>query len=347
MIFSGIGIWLLIKNLQIKNSGFIKNDMLSFSLILGFVGVYVSSTFVRLEVFASIGIIILASLGLTFLVREFFQNDYHSKKPLSKILQIPFVIGIIILLTVPMVYPINSTPSSVSSMPPTIMNGGTSFHLATNDWLDALDWIKENTPKDAVIASWWDYGYWISTMGERASLADNSTIHTHIIENIAKMLLNSPDIAWYNLNEMQADYVLIFVSGEKLNIDTPESYYILSGGGDESKKQWFMKIAGYDLSKYLEADGISGTDYFWNETLLGKMTPFSLLGYVNPNNPNQQSSTLVSGMIGVYEKDIKFPADGDGPLRLVYASSSFTEEKVGPMLGIFIYEVNKDFKPLS
>jgi len=347
MIFSGIGIWLLIKNLQIKNSSFIKNDMLSFSLILGFVGVYVSSTFVRLEVFASIGIIILASLGLTFLVREFFQNDYHSKKPLSKILQIPFVIGIIILLTVPMVYPINSTPSSVSSMPPTIMNGGTSFHLATNDWLDALDWIKENTPKDAVIASWWDYGYWISTMGERASLADNSTIHTHIIENIAKMLLNSPDIAWYNLNEMQADYVLIFVSGEKLNIDTPESYYILSGGGDESKKQWFMKIAGYDLSKYLEADGISGTDYFWNETLLGKMTPFSLLGYVNPNNPNQQSSTLVSGMIGIYKKDIKFPADGDEPLRLVYASSSFTEEKVGPMLGIFIYEVNKDFKPLS
>ena len=185
------------------------------------------------------------------------------------------------------------------------------------------------------------------TMGERATLADNSTIYTNIIENIAKMLLSNPDTAWNTLNEMQADYVLIFISGEKLNVDTLESYYILSGGGDESKKQWFMKIAGYDFSKYLEADGISGTDYFWNKTLLGKMTPFSLLGYVNPNNPNQQSPTLIPGMIGVYEKDIKFPADGDGPLKLVYTSSSFTEEKVGPMLGIFIYEVNKDFKPLS
>ena len=161
------------------------------------------------------------------------------------------------------------------------------------------------------------------------------------------MLLSDPDTAWNTLNEMQADYVLIFVAGEKLNIDASESYYTISGGGDESKKQWFMKIAGYDLSKYLEVDGISGTDYFWNETLLGKMTPFYLLGYVNPNNPNQQSPTLVPGMIGVYEKNIKFPVDGDGPLRLVYASSSFTEEKVGPMLGIFIYEVNKDFKPLS
>ncbi|NWK08103.1 glycosyltransferase family 39 protein, partial [Marine Group I thaumarchaeote] len=50
MIFSGIGIWLIIKNIQNKNSSFIKNDMLFFALILGIAGVYVSSTFVRLEV---------------------------------------------------------------------------------------------------------------------------------------------------------------------------------------------------------------------------------------------------------------------------------------------------------
>ena len=41
-----------------------------------------------------------------------------------------------------------------------------------------MEWIKNNTPKDAVVAAWWDYGYWISTMGERATLADNSTIST-------------------------------------------------------------------------------------------------------------------------------------------------------------------------
>ena len=37
MIFSGIGIWLIIKNIQNKNSSFIQNDMLFFSLILGIV----------------------------------------------------------------------------------------------------------------------------------------------------------------------------------------------------------------------------------------------------------------------------------------------------------------------
>ncbi|MGY5151566.1 MAG: STT3 domain-containing protein [Candidatus Nitrosopumilus sp. bin_6a] len=346
MIFSGIGIWLIIKNIQTKNSNFINNDMLSFSLALGICGVYISSTFVRLEVFGSIAVIILASLGLTALTKGFFKNNSQSKKPIHKLLQLSFVAGIILLLLSPLIYPIGSEPSSIAHAPPTILNGGSSFTISTNDWLDALDWMKNNTPNDAVIAAWWDYGYWIQTMGERSTLADNSTVNTQIIKNIAKMLLSNPDSAWNTLNEMQADYVLIFVAGEKLNINTPESYYTLSGGGDESKKQWFMKIAGYDLSKYLEADSISGTDYFWNETLLGKMTPFSLLGYVNPNNPNQQSPTFVPGMIGIYEKDIKFSSD-DGPLRLVYASSGFTEEKVGPMLGIFIYEINKDYKSLS
>ena len=78
MIFSGIGIWLIFKNFQNKNSNFIKYDMLLFSLILGIVGVYVSSTFVRLEVFGSVAVIVLASLGLTALAKEFFKKKPES-----------------------------------------------------------------------------------------------------------------------------------------------------------------------------------------------------------------------------------------------------------------------------
>ena len=346
MIFSGIGIWLIIKNIQNKNSNFMKNDMISFTLILGIIGVYVSSTFVRLEVFASISIIILASLGLSILTKDFFNNS-RTRKPISKLMQIPYVAGIIILLMIPLVYPVGSEVSALVNSPPTILNGGTAYGISTNDWLDTLDWLKNNTPKDAVVASWWDYGYWISTMGERATLADNSTISTKIIQNIAKMLLSEPDLAWNQLNQMQADYVVIFVAGEKLNLESSESFYRLGGGGDESKKQWFMRIAGLDERKFLHSDGASGTDHFWNETLLGQMFPFSLLGYANPNNLNDQSASYVPGMIGIYEKDVKYPLDGNGPLRLVYASSSYTEEKTGPMLGVFVYEVNKDYKPMS
>jgi len=346
MIFSGLGIWLIIKNIQNKKSNFIKNDMLSFTLILGIIGIYVSSTFVRLEVFASISIILLASLGLSALTKEFFKNESDSKKSIGKLTKFPYAAGIIILLIIPLIYPVGSEVSTLTKTPPTILNGGTAYTIATNDWLDSLNWIKNNTPKDAVIASWWDYGYWISTMSERATLADNSTVSTDVIAKIANMLLSNTDTAWNSLNEMQANYVLVFVAGEKLNLNSPESFYRL-GGGDESKKQWFMRIAGLDETKFLQSDGASGTDMFWNETLLGKMFPFTLLGYVNPNNLNDQSETYVPGMIAIYKKEIKYPSDGNGPLRLVYASSSFTEEKNGPMLGVFIYEVNKDYTSLS
>ena len=83
------------------------------------------------------------------------------------------------------------------------------------------------------------------------------------------MLLSNPDTAWNSLNKMQADYVLIFVAGEKISINAPGSFYSLLGGGDESKKQWFMKSAGYDSTKYLHYDGRSRLYSFCNETLLG------------------------------------------------------------------------------
>jgi len=346
MIFSGIGIWLIIKNIQNKNSSFIKNDMLLFALILGIVGVYVSSTFVRLEVFGSIAVIILASLGLTSLTKEFFKNKPQTKKPIDKLIKLSYVTGIIILLIIPMVLPVGGNVYSIAKVPPTILNGGSVFPIASTDWLDSMEWIKNNTPEDAVIAAWWDYGYWIQTKAERASLADNSTIHTSVIENIAKMLLSNPDDAWVSLNEMQADYVLVFVAGQKLGIDSDEPFYILEGGGDESKKQWFMRIADKDLSKYLHSDGITGTDYFWNNTLLGKMFPFTPITYFDFQT-NEEFPIYLPGLEPVYVKQIKLPSDGDGPLRLVYASPSFTEEKVGPMISVFIYEVNKEYNLTS
>ena len=48
--------------------------MIAFSLIIGLTGVYVSSAFVRLEVFASISLIILSSIGLSILIKEIFGN---------------------------------------------------------------------------------------------------------------------------------------------------------------------------------------------------------------------------------------------------------------------------------
>ena len=338
MIFAGIGVWLILS----RKTENLKNDMMGFALVIGLLGVYVSSAFVRLEVFASVSIIILSSIGLSLLTKKIFQRKSGFNQ-IRNPTKISFVIVITALLFSPLVIPTNGNWIDSVKIPATILNGGTIYPVVTDDWKDSLEWIKKNTPEDSVIAAWWDYGYWITTLSERTTLADNATIDSKKISEIATVFLNPPDEAWKKLQEMDADYVLVFVAGQKIDVLSDQSLYTLEGGGDESKKQWFMRIAEEPLEKYLYSDGISGTEYFWNNTLLGQMFPFTVIGYVDLQNPNIQSEVYIPGFTPIYVKDIKYQSDGNGPLRLVYSSPGYENEKIGPMIGVFVYEINKDY----
>jgi len=316
--------------------------MIAFSLIFGLTGIYVSSSFIRLEVFASMSLIILSSIGLSILIKEIFGNKYLFEKiNKERIIKISFLGAILILLLIPLVYP-NSNWINAAKAPPTILNGGSSYGVSTNDWTEPLEWLKNNTPEDSVVAAWWDYGYWITTMSDRATIADNFTTNSTRIKLIAKTLLSPPDEAWNTFQEMGADYVLVFVAGQRIDQGQDEPVYLLNGGGDESKKQWFMRIAGEPLQKYVHPDGSSGTDYFWNDTLLGKLFPFSPLAYIDPRNTESQSQTWKPGLTPVYGKDIKYPTNGEGPFRFVHGSPSFVNEN-RVLIGVFIYEINDNY----
>ena len=70
---------------------------------------------------------------------------------------------------------------------------------------------------------------------------------------------------------------------------------------------------------------VSANYNFYSETFLGKLMPFTPLGYVNPQN-QEELDTWVSGSLQVSSKNIKYDSEND-PLQLVYASSSFTNNK--------------------
>ena len=173
MVFAGLGAWLLFQK-KVNRSLQIKGEMAAFALIIGFLGIYFSSSFVRLEILGSISVIILSSIGISILISKILKEGH---KPASAVTKISFLAIIVALLMVPMVYPekINWSNNS-DGLPITILNSGSGYDISTNDWADAMQWLRENTPEDAVIASWWDYGYWISTLGERTTLADNATL---------------------------------------------------------------------------------------------------------------------------------------------------------------------------
>ena len=341
MIFAGIGAWLLLSG---KLNGTLKGrpEMIAFALITGMVGVYTSSAFIRLELFASISVIILSSIALSVISGMFFRpegTELRYKKRQRNTIHALFTVAVVGLLIVPAAVPAESSWITGVGEPATIFTGGSTLGVVSGDWPHAFNWMRENTHEDAVIASWWDYGYWITTEGERISLADNWTSDHKRIASIAGMFLSSPDDAWLKLQELQADYVLIFIAAQ--GIDSEPPLYWLNGGGDEQKNYWFIRIAEEPLERYLHGDLSTETDYFWQSTVLGQMIPFTPRIYYNVET-GEQGQSWQPGTVALLEKEIKMGPEQEGPLRLVYASPSFYTEGA-PIIGVFIYEVNKEY----
>lgn len=342
MIFAGIGIWIILSKKITQSEIFIKKDMVAFVLILGITGVYISSAFVRLELFASLSLIIFASVGLSILSKEIFKINFFGVKNYT--FKISYIVIIFVLFTIPLIYPDSSSGNwiSVVDISPTILNGGTN-NPPTNDWLETLEWIKNNTPQDAVIASWWDYGYWITTMSDRATLIDNSTLIDSRIKHMANIFLSSPDEGWSMLKEWGSDYVVVFVTAERLEnySNSGERLYALGTGGDETKSQWFIRIAGLPVQNYLYSDLYTVNNNFLNNTLLGQMIPYTPIAYYD--QINQQSWTeFRPGFIPLYVENIKYDSD-DEPLKLVHSSPSFSTEKSGKIGIILVYEINPNY----
>lgn len=44
--------------------------------------------------------------------------------------------------------------------------------IYSQQWQKAMAWVRESTPTNSVFAHWWDYGYWVQTLGERATVLD-------------------------------------------------------------------------------------------------------------------------------------------------------------------------------
>ena len=353
LMFAGFGALMAFKR---------RNDMSIFALIIGITGVYVSATFARLLVFSSIGIILLAGIGLYEITRTVINykatEPSHKRKRKTEVektsqmdrpIKIVYAVIVVVLVSIPVIdngilYPQNSNWLSSADIPPSIANGGTGFRIKTNDWINALDWIAANTSSNSVVASWWDYGYWITTLANRTSLADNATINQTRIATIAKMFMDQTENGLKIAKDLKSDYIVVYIVGQRFSGINSSELYVLGNGGDESKKQWFIRIGGFDENRYLEQDGFTPTTFFWNSTLLGQLIPFTPISYILNGAP---SGEYQPGAMAIYAKHIKYPQNAtvDQPLKLAYSSDSFNSDRPGLFFGVLVYEVNKNYMP--
>ena len=60
-------------------------------------------------------------------------------------------------------------------------------------WQKAMAWVRENTSEDAVFAHWWDYGYWLQSIGERSTIVDGGNAIVYWDYLMGRYVLTEPD----------------------------------------------------------------------------------------------------------------------------------------------------------
>ncbi|RPB24742.1 STT3 subunit of Oligosaccharyl transferase [Terfezia boudieri ATCC MYA-4762] len=101
-----------------------------------------------------------------------------------------------------------------------------------DDYREAYYWLRKNTPEDAKIMSWWDYGYQIGGMADRTTLVDNNTWNNTHIATVGKAMSCSEEISYPILRKHDVDYVLVIFGG------------LLGYSGDDMNKfLWMVRIA--------------------------------------------------------------------------------------------------------
>ncbi|GBE86670.1 oligosaccharyl transferase STT3 subunit [Sparassis latifolia] len=120
-----------------------------------------------------------------------------------------------------------SSPSVVLAS----QNPDGSQHII-DDFREAYYWLRQNTPEDAVVMSWWDYGYQIAGMADRPTLVDNNTWNNTHIATVGKAMSSSEEVAYPILRKHDVEYVLIIFGG------------LLGYSGDDINKfLWMVRIA--------------------------------------------------------------------------------------------------------
>ncbi|KAL7478950.1 hypothetical protein ACHAW6_004702 [Cyclotella cf. meneghiniana] len=99
--------------------------------------------------------------------------------------------------------------------------------VTVDDYREAYWWLRDNTPADARVMAWWDYGYQITGIANRTTIADGNTWNHEHIALLGKALTGSEEEG-YQIARHLADYVLVWGGG---------------GGDDLAKSPHLARIA--------------------------------------------------------------------------------------------------------
>jgi len=159
------------------------------------------------------------------------------------------------------------------------------------------------------VASWWDYGYWITTIANKTSLADNGTINGTQIARIGQMFLSNETEAIKVLANYDATYVVVFTTFDGDGNEV--------GWADEGKWRWMARIGGWDDNSF--GNLTLGTDWV-DKNEDGQRQQDELV-------PNEKGNSTVIYRLMRYGKEITL--QGVSTIQLQHFEKAYFSQTLG------------------
>lgn len=245
IIFFAISLFFILGNLNNKNL---------FLLIFGLTSLYFACSMVRLLLIMAPAFSLLAAVGVTGVLRPFNAllrepvkvtvKKKHVLERVGKEFSGAAVLMVFLILMTNFAFPMPKVYRQAYA-PVTVTAG--SLPIAPNEpvqeWLNMLGWTRNNLKATTVVCSWWDYGYWLTILGNVTSLADNGTVNSTQIQNIGFIFMANEIQALEMLERYDAQYILVFTTFG-LGQSGGQYYASWQGYGDEGKWMWMARISG-------------------------------------------------------------------------------------------------------
>jgi dolichyl-diphosphooligosaccharide--protein glycosyltransferase len=347
-----------------------------FLLIFGATSLYFAASMVRLLVIFAPAFSLLAAMGILGVLKPFYtllketpQIAIKSKRRIARVSKeysgIVIFLVFMLLVTnfvfsptnggVPRVYGQAYSPLTVTSS--SLPLGGDHIAEPAQEWLNILKYTNENLQTTDVVCAWWDYGYWLSILGNVTTLADNATVNTTQIENVGFIFMSPENQSMAMLEKYNAKYILVFTT-LGLSSSSDGSYYIAQsvGYGDEGKWSWMARISGQARDRFIQEGLVSAENAWTDENAFGEIsnqtrswawndmgkntTVYKLLSWAKQSwvNNNDATQTVIADEEGVeptYFKEAYFSG-----LDLTPAEASNNYSGLIPVVAL--YEIDWD-----
>ncbi len=303
-------------------------------LLYGVTSVYFAGSMIRLSLILAPGVAILAAVATYNILSPyakvvtqqsvFERRRFRMSSSLTSEHALTAFAFIALLLSVNVILGVNYVSTQVGN--PEFAQAPLSEGAQATDWQVAMTYIRNVLPSGSIIASWWDYGYWINGASDAKTIVDNATFNSTQIGlmGYALMALNlTESLKTFKL--WDTTHVLVYWG------------HRYSGfGGDDGKWPWMVRIAEdrfgtslIDDATYL-GDNDQTLDKFFSSTL------YKLLSYGEPRNQEEAGLlNLPQTRVAVDEffwQDTEWvshmPVDLHGAFKDPYVSSAYGTVKI-------------------